>query len=139
MRLAKTEPVACDLFLAVGSSLAVYPTPEFPGLAKKSVAVLMIVNREPTGVDILVGFRRPIPGKARTMRHGSNQLFVQRRDNLIILGSHQYPFLPLPEQRRNDASPQTQAHQMIKHAIDDRGKASRDRNNHTQPFFLMPP
>ena len=53
MRLAKREPVACDLFLAVGSSLAVYPAPEFPGSAKKSVAVLMIVNREPTGLDTL--------------------------------------------------------------------------------------
>ncbi len=53
MRLAKEESVACDLFLAIGSSLVVYPAAGFPALAKESGAALVIVNREPTNLDEL--------------------------------------------------------------------------------------
>ena len=53
MRLAKEATVACDLFLAVGSSLVVYPAAGFPALAKESGAALVIVNREPTDLDDL--------------------------------------------------------------------------------------
>jgi len=53
MRRAKEESMACDLFLAVGSSLVVYPAAGFPALAKESGAALVIVNREPTGLDDL--------------------------------------------------------------------------------------
>ncbi len=53
MRRAREESVACDLFLAVGSSLVVYPAAGFPALAKESGATLVIVNREPTGLDDL--------------------------------------------------------------------------------------
>jgi len=53
MRRAKEESVACDLFLAVGSSLVVYPAAGFPALAKESGATLAIVNREPTDLDDL--------------------------------------------------------------------------------------
>ncbi len=53
MRRARDEAVACDLFLAVGSSLVVYPAAGFPALAKESGAALVIVNREPTGLDDL--------------------------------------------------------------------------------------
>ena len=52
-RRAKGESVACDLFLAVGSSLMVYPAAGIPALAKESGAVLVIVNREPTDLDDL--------------------------------------------------------------------------------------
>ncbi len=53
MLRAREESMACDLFLAVGSSLVVYPAAGFPALAKESGAVLVIVNREPTGLDDL--------------------------------------------------------------------------------------
>ena len=53
MRRSREETLACDLFLAVGSSLVVYPAAGFPALAKESGAALAIVNREPTGLDDL--------------------------------------------------------------------------------------
>ncbi len=53
MRRARKESVACDLFLTVGSSLVVYPAAGFPALAKESGAILVIVNREPTGLHDL--------------------------------------------------------------------------------------
>ncbi|MGH2341640.1 SIR2 family NAD-dependent protein deacylase [Segnochrobactraceae bacterium EtOH-i3] len=40
-----------DLFVAVGSSLVVYPAASFPLVAKESGATLVIVNREPTALD----------------------------------------------------------------------------------------
>ena len=51
MRRAFEETEMCDLFLAVGSSLVVYPAASFPALAKKSGAVLVIVNRDETALD----------------------------------------------------------------------------------------
>ncbi len=53
MQRAKEESVACDLFLAVGSSLVVYPAAAFPAIAKESRAALVIINREPTDLDDL--------------------------------------------------------------------------------------
>ena len=53
MRRAREVSVACDPFLAVGSSLVVYPAAGFPALAKESGAALVIVNREPTDLDDL--------------------------------------------------------------------------------------
>ncbi len=53
MERAKAETLGCDLFLAVGSSLVVYPAAGFPALAKESGAGLVIINREPTGLDAL--------------------------------------------------------------------------------------
>jgi NAD-dependent deacetylase len=41
----------CDLFLAIGSSLVVWPAAGFPLAAKRSGALLVIVNREPTDFD----------------------------------------------------------------------------------------
>lgn len=41
----------CDLFLAVGSSLVVWPAAGFPLMAKRNGAALVIVNREPTEFD----------------------------------------------------------------------------------------
>ncbi len=53
MERAKEATLGCDLFLAVGSSLVVYPAAGFPALAKESGAGLVIINREPTGLDAL--------------------------------------------------------------------------------------
>ena len=51
MRRAQDETMAADLFLVVGSSLVVYPAAAFPEVAKRNGAALVIVNREPTGLD----------------------------------------------------------------------------------------
>lgn len=53
MRRAKLETEACDLFLAIGSSLVVYPAAGFPALAKECGARLVIVNRDATDLDYL--------------------------------------------------------------------------------------
>ena len=53
MERAQTETLGCDLFLAIGSSLTVMPAAGFPVLAKRSGANLVIVNRDPTGLDEL--------------------------------------------------------------------------------------
>lgn len=51
MHRAQIETIACDLFLAVGSSLVVYPAAGFPVLASEQGARLVIINREPTPLD----------------------------------------------------------------------------------------
>ncbi|MEO1610058.1 MAG: NAD-dependent deacylase [Pseudomonadota bacterium] len=43
----------CDLFIAIGTSLAVYPAADLPGYAKRNGAKLAIINREPTELDWL--------------------------------------------------------------------------------------
>ena len=43
----------CDLFLAIGSSLVVWPAAGFPLMAKRNGAALVIINREPTEFDEL--------------------------------------------------------------------------------------
>ena len=53
MRRAEEATLACDLFLAVGSSLVVYPAAGFPELARRSGARLVILNRDPTPLDAL--------------------------------------------------------------------------------------
>ncbi|MBZ0139232.1 MAG: Sir2 family NAD-dependent protein deacetylase, partial [Pseudorhodoplanes sp.] len=51
--MARAEALAdtCDLFIAIGSSLVVWPAAGFPLRAKKRGAKLVIVNREPTDFD----------------------------------------------------------------------------------------
>ncbi len=51
MRHAHEETTACDLFIAAGSSLVVYPAAGFPQMAVKRGAGLVILNREPTPLD----------------------------------------------------------------------------------------
>lgn len=53
MRRAEKATLACDLFLAVGSSLVVYPAAGFPELARRNGARLVILNRDPTPLDSL--------------------------------------------------------------------------------------
>ena len=51
MRRAEQLAKDCDLFLAVGSSLVVWPAAGFPLMAKRNGAALVIINREPTEFD----------------------------------------------------------------------------------------
>lgn len=51
MARAEEATLACDLFLAMGSSLVVYPAAGFPRIAKENGAQLVILNREPTNLD----------------------------------------------------------------------------------------
>ena len=51
MRRAEDLTRTCDLFLAIGSSLVVWPAAGFPLMAKRDGARLAIVNREPTDFD----------------------------------------------------------------------------------------
>lgn len=53
MRRAQAESKSCDLFLAIGSSLVVYPAAGFPAIAKQNGSRLVILNREPTDLDYL--------------------------------------------------------------------------------------
>ena len=51
MARAEDATLRCDLFIAIGSSLVVYPAAGFPLLAKRNGARLVILNREPTDLD----------------------------------------------------------------------------------------
>jgi NAD-dependent protein deacetylase/lipoamidase len=51
MRRAEELTLGCDLFLAIGSSLVVWPAAGFPLMAKRNGARLAIINREPTEFD----------------------------------------------------------------------------------------
>src|SRR5882762_4285122 len=53
MQRAEELAKRCDLFLAVGSSLVVWPAAGFPLMAKRNGASLVIINREPTEFDEL--------------------------------------------------------------------------------------
>jgi NAD-dependent deacetylase len=48
---ARAATLNADLFLALGSSLQVFPAAGFPVMAKQNRAQLVIVNREATGLD----------------------------------------------------------------------------------------
>ena len=51
MREAEAATMSCDLFLAIGSSLQVFPAAGFPIMARHNGARLVIINREPTDLD----------------------------------------------------------------------------------------
>ena len=51
MRRATELARQCDLFLAIGSSLVVWPAAGFPLMAKNCGAKLVIINNEPTEQD----------------------------------------------------------------------------------------
>jgi NAD-dependent deacetylase len=57
----------CDLFLAIGSSLVVWPAAGFPLMAKRNGAALVIVNREPTEFDDVADL---------TVRHDIGDVFA---------------------------------------------------------------
>jgi len=51
MRRASELAKGCDLFLAIGTSLVVWPAAGFPLMAKNAGAQLVIINNEPTEQD----------------------------------------------------------------------------------------
>ena len=51
MRQAHALAEACDLFVAIGSSLVVWPAAGIPLLAKRNGARLVIINRDETDCD----------------------------------------------------------------------------------------
>jgi NAD-dependent deacetylase len=51
MRRAQELAESCDLFVAIGSSLVVWPAAGFPLAAKRAGARLIIINREATDFD----------------------------------------------------------------------------------------
>lgn len=51
MRAAEIETMACDLMIAIGSSLVVYPAAGFPLMAKRNGAKYAILNRDETEHD----------------------------------------------------------------------------------------
>jgi NAD-dependent deacetylase len=53
MERAEELTRVCDLFLAIGSSLVVWPAAGFPLMAKRNGAALVIINREATEFDDL--------------------------------------------------------------------------------------
>jgi NAD-dependent deacetylase len=53
MQRAEELTLACNLFIAIGSSLVVWPAAGFPLTAKRNGSALVIINREPTDFDNL--------------------------------------------------------------------------------------
>lgn len=51
LRRADAAAATCDLFLAIGTSLTVYPVARLPELALEAGARLVIINAEPTPLD----------------------------------------------------------------------------------------
>jgi len=51
LRRAERAALACDLFLAVGSTLTVYPVAELPRVAAAAGARVVVINGEPTAFD----------------------------------------------------------------------------------------
>ena len=51
MRRAERETMSADLFIAIGTSLVVYPAAGFPELAKRNGSALVIINLQQTGLD----------------------------------------------------------------------------------------
>jgi NAD-dependent deacetylase len=62
---------ACDLFLAVGSTLTVEPAASLCGVASAAGAALVIVNRDPTPYDPLAAevIRDPIGDAVPRIAH----------------------------------------------------------------------
>jgi NAD-dependent deacetylase len=62
MQKAERETLLADLFIAIGSSLVVYPAAGFPELAKRNGARLVILNLQQTGLDEIADLvlNRPI-------------------------------------------------------------------------------
>jgi len=52
MHRAEQETLQADLFIVLGSSLVVYPAAGFPRIAKENGSSLVILNRDPTDLDV---------------------------------------------------------------------------------------
>jgi len=53
MVIAQKKSINCDLFLCIGTSLAVFPAADLPVLAKETGSKLVIINNEATQMDHL--------------------------------------------------------------------------------------
>ena len=53
MIASQKEAIKCDLFVCIGTSLAVFPAADIPILAKETGSRLVIINNEPTQMDKL--------------------------------------------------------------------------------------
>jgi NAD-dependent deacetylase len=53
MQISQREAIKSDLFICVGTSLAVFPAADIPILAKETGAQLVIINNELTQMDHL--------------------------------------------------------------------------------------
>ena len=53
MVIAQKKSISCDLFICIGTSLAVFPAADLPVLAKETGSQLVIINNEPTQMDHL--------------------------------------------------------------------------------------
>ncbi len=51
MQISQKKAIESDLFICIGTSLAVFPAADLPLLAKETGAVLVILNNEPTQMD----------------------------------------------------------------------------------------
>lgn len=51
MVIAQKKSISCDLFICLGTSLAVFPAADLPVLAKETGSQLIIINNEPTQMD----------------------------------------------------------------------------------------
>ena len=51
MIIAQKKSISCDLFICIGTSLAVFPAADLPVLAKETGSKLVIINNEPTQMD----------------------------------------------------------------------------------------
>ena len=51
MVIAQKKSISCDLFICIGTSLAVFPAADLPVLAKETGSQLVIINNEPTQMD----------------------------------------------------------------------------------------
>ena len=51
MQISQKKAIESDLFICVGTSLAVFPAADLPLLAKETGATLVILNNEPTQMD----------------------------------------------------------------------------------------
>ncbi len=51
MQRAEAATFSCDMFIAIGSSLVVYPAAGFPRMAKQNGAKLVILNNQETELD----------------------------------------------------------------------------------------
>lgn len=56
MRRAQVWSEAAEMFVVIGSSLQVQPAASFPVIAKRSGAILAIINRDPTPFDDLADY-----------------------------------------------------------------------------------
>jgi NAD-dependent deacetylase len=56
MQRAQAWSEQAEVFIVVGSSLQVQPAATFPVIAKRSGALLAIINRDPTPLDDIADF-----------------------------------------------------------------------------------